>query len=170
MAFGQVAAHCPFYCGGLLLLFVTAFKILPCFKACLFVLYFLVDSVVVRVFLYGFKIVTAWAVPAFFITLFVWHGGFILRAAFARHYNSGYILNKRFLIFCRALLSHSNQYFAGGSKPFHYLLPLLNTAPACNRGIAASGAGRCKIRLQPAVSNSSGRRNADWLFVVIFNF
>ena len=51
------------------------------------------------------------------------------------------------LVFPPALLYHSNPYFAGGSLPFHYLLALLNTAPACNMGIAASGAGRCKLRL-----------------------
>ena len=51
---------------------------------------------------------------------------------FAGHGNSGFILNKQCLVFHPALLYHSNWYFAGGSRPFHYLLPLLNSAPACN--------------------------------------
>ena len=36
------------------------------------------------------------------------------------------------MVFHPALHYHSNRYFAGGSMPFHYLLPLLNSAPACN--------------------------------------
>ena len=53
------------------------------------------------------------------------------------------------MVFHSALLYHSNQYFAGGSLPFHYLLPLLNAAPACNMGITASGAGRCNFGFNP---------------------
>ena len=47
---------------------------------------------------------------------------------------------------------------------------VLNLSPTANKGIAASRAGRCYVRLQLAISFGWGRTSIAWLLYVIFYF